>query len=276
MEKHFVYLSEDEFINEAVNLVEEAKKRGIVLRIIGAVAVYISLKNKPEVLSIYKSLGRLGDKEPLFTDLDMAAYGEHRGKITQMFKELGFEPDRAINTLFGHKRQVYYHPQGKYHVDVFFNKLEFSHDVFFGEKPGKGRLELDYPTITLADLVLEKLQIHQINLKDVIDLMALFIAHDIEESDKSGSINGKHIAKILADDWGFWYDATNNLNKVRAYANECLKNRKLDEHTHSTIVSKIERLYKIIEEEPKTKNWLKRSKVGDKKPWYREVEELTR
>ena len=274
MRKGFVYLSEDEFVAESIILVDEAKKLGITLRILGALAVYISLKNKPEVLSVFRGLGRLGNNELLFTDLDLAAYGDQRGEITRLFKELGFEPDRVINTLFGHKRHVYYHPQSKYHVDVFFNKLEFSHDVVFGDKLGKGRLELDYPTITLADIILEKLQIHQINLKDIIDLIVMFIGHDIGENDKKGIINGRHIARVLADDWGFWYDAMTNSDKVKVCMNKYFVEGKLDKYTQSIAVSGIDKLSKMIEEEPKTKKWLKRAKVGDKKPWYREVEEL--
>ncbi len=103
---------------------------------------------------------------PLFTDLDLAGYNKQGGDINKFFtKELGFQPDTLVNGMFGHKRRIYYHPQNKYHVDVFMDKLEFSHAVDFGEKPGSGRLELDSPTITAVDIVLEKLQIHEINEK---------------------------------------------------------------------------------------------------------------
>jgi len=63
---------------------------------------------------------------------------------------LGFRPDSVINGFFGDRRLIYYEPSDKFHVDIFLDKLEFSHDVIFGKKPGDGRLELDYPTIALA------------------------------------------------------------------------------------------------------------------------------
>ncbi|MEI6308399.1 MAG: hypothetical protein WCP58_02000 [bacterium] len=69
-------------------------------------------------------------------------------------------------------------------MDVFYARLNFSHPVEFGRIPGKGRLELDFPTIALADIVLEKLQIHFINKKDLIDLILLFCGHELAETDQ--------------------------------------------------------------------------------------------
>jgi len=160
---HFVEMSEEEFLKEALGIVEKAQNRGVYLRILGALAVYIHSLDKPECINAFKSLERLGEGKPIFTDLDLIGYSKQQKEITKLFEELKFQPDRMINVLFAGKRLIFYHPQGKYHVDVFLNKLEFSHDVNFGDKPGSGRLELDYPTITLADIVLEKLQIHYIN-----------------------------------------------------------------------------------------------------------------
>jgi hypothetical protein len=52
---------------------------------------------------------------------------------------------------------------------IFLNKLEVSHILDFDNKPGSGSLELDYRTIS-TDPVLEKLQIPEINRKDLIDV----------------------------------------------------------------------------------------------------------
>jgi len=178
--------------------------------------------------------------------------------------------------MFGHKRRIYYHPQNKYHVDIFLNKLEFSHTVDFGEKPGSGRLELDSPTITAVDIVLEKLQIHEINKKDLIDLIALFIVHDVHDQFGKNGVDGSYVAKILSDEWGFWYDATENLNKVRLLAEELSAKGKLETDHHQTVLQRTDKLLDLIANTPKTKNWEKRAKTGTKKPWYREVEEVVR
>jgi hypothetical protein len=49
----------------------------------------------------------------------------------------------------------------------------------------KDRLEKDYPTIPLEELMLEKLQIVKINEKDIKDLIVLILEHEIGENGKS-------------------------------------------------------------------------------------------
>ncbi|MEM0052897.1 MAG: hypothetical protein QXL89_01705 [Nitrososphaeria archaeon] len=266
---HFITLNEDEFINEALNIVSKAEEKGIILRILGSLAVRLYVSDNPQALLLHRK--RLNVPEQVFTDLDLIGYGKQRGSIEKFFSDLQYQPDRIVNRIFGDRRLIFYHPKGYFIVDVFLNKLEFSHDVYFGEKPGKGRLELSYPAITPTDLVLEKLQIHKINKKDLIDLAALFLVKDVNSDPLS--IDGLYIAKILSQDWGFWYDATNNLNKLKYIVKELLDLKELQEEVCSKIIQKVDSLLSIIDKEPKSKDWIKRSQIGTKKPWYREVEE---
>lgn len=271
-EIHFVGLPEEKFLEEAISIVEKAKERGIQLRIIGALAVYIHSDHCPNCREKFKVLGRFGEGQPMFTDLDLMGYGKQNKHIKKLFEEvLKFKPDFYINRLFGSKRRIYYHPKGYYHVDIFFDKLEFSHDVNF-----KNRLELDYPTICLADLVLEKTQIHEINRKDIVDLIVLFLGHEVTDSHSKETVDGKYIAKVLADDWGFYYDATNNLNLVKKFAEDFMKEGKLTEEEYKIVIDRVDKLLAMIEAEPKTRKWRKRAKTGTKKPWYRQVEEVVR
>ena len=272
-EPHFVGLPEAEFAREAVRIVEAARERGAELRVLGALAIY--LHSSEELREKMRSLGRLGEGAATFTDLDLAGYRKHSKEVKRLFeRELGFKPDFYVNRLFGSKRLIYYHPQGLYHVDVFFDKLEFSHDVEFGKAPGKGRLELDYPTISITDLVLEKLQIHEINRKDIVDLIAIFLAHPVSDDSGKENIDGGYIARLLANDWGFWYDATSNLRKVLSFAERFGEEGALAPEQVSLVKERVEGLERMIEEAPKSKAWIKRSKKGTSKPWYREVGEL--
>jgi len=272
-----VGMKPSEFINEVLGLVEKASKKGIVVRILGAVAVYIHSSHDPEALAIYDRTGRISGEKTLFTDLDLAAYSKQRKEIFDFFeKDMGFNYDPVMKAIYGHKRLIYFHPANLYHVDVFFDKLEFNHDVEWGSKPGKGRLELDYPTISLADIVLEKTQITRINRKDLVDLAVLFKAHDVCREESRECINGDYIASILADDWGFWYDATNNLVKLKELVNQLVSEGKISGECGKIIAERVDKLLAIINEKPKTKKWINRSKIGTSKPWYREVEEIVR
>jgi hypothetical protein len=272
---HFVEMGEDEFLKEAIGIVEKAQSRGLFLRMLGSLAVY---KNSVSsgYSDVFKSLARFGEGMPFFTDLDLAAYGKQRDHIDRLFKEMSFEPDAMVNSIFGHKRLIYYHPQRKYHIDVFLNRLEFSHDVEFGEKPGSGRLELDYPTISAADIVLEKLQIHQINRKDLVDLIMVFIVHDVQDQSTKNAVDGGYIAQVLSDDWGFWYDATTNLGMVKSLLNEFMKEGKLTAALGQTALQRIDKLLDIVVSTPKSRNWGKRAKAGTSKPWFREVDDIVR
>ena len=272
---NFVQMSEDEFLKESIGIVEKAQSHGVCLRILGSLAVYIRARDAGHG-DLFKSLGRFGEGMPLFTDLDLAAYGKQRGAIDKIFRELAFQPDTLVNGMFGHKRLIYYHPQRKFHVDIFLNKLEFSHDVEFGEKPGEGRLEIDYPSITAADIVLEKLQIHQINRKDLIDLITLFLVHDVQGQFGKDAIDGAYIGKILSSEWGFWYDATANLEKVRGLLQALEKEGKLTRSQSQIVEQRLEKLLDYVKNTPKERSWEKRARTGTKKAWYREVEEVQR
>src|SRR5579875_803800 len=143
-----VAISDEEFLRESLSLVESAKKEGVVLRILGGFAVYIH--SNDECRRLQKKLGRLGEGKPSFTDLDLAGYNKQWKEINRFFSNsIRYPADRETNALYGGRRLVFFHPKYRYPVDVFIDKLEFSHTIDFG-KPGKdGRLELDYPTLNL-------------------------------------------------------------------------------------------------------------------------------
>ncbi len=266
-------VSDSFFVEESVRVVNEAEKRGIILRILGALAIHIHC---PEYEQIHYGLDRLGTGNSTFTDIDYVAYKKQSGKIRDLFeKEIGYLADPYVLYLFGGKRLIYNHPKGLYYIDVFFDELDYSHVVKFG-KPDSGRLELDSPTITLADLVLEKTQIHEINEKDIKDLLVLFLEHNIEDKESREAVNGSYIAQVLADDWGFWYDATNNLEKVKSFTDQYLAQGKLTDDHMEKVKGRIDELLQMIQDEPKTKSWNKRAKKGVSKQWWQDVEEVYR
>ncbi len=270
-----VQMSPDEFVREAVRIVEEASRRKVVLRVLGALAIYIHSMHDQDAIGVYRSVGRL-EGSAMFTDLDLAAYSKQRGDVMRFFeRELGFSCHSIMKALYGHKRLIYFHPAGLYYVDVFFDKLEFNHDVVWGSAPGRGRLELDYPTVSLADLVLEKLQITRITRKDLVDLIVLLKAHDVCTESRE-CIDADHIAVMLSDDWGFWYDAVNNLRKLKELSDKLVAEGKISESVASAVKSRAEKILSAVDSRPKSLRWIMRSKIGTSRPWYREVEDVLR
>jgi len=268
-------MSAEEMMRDAVSLVDEARDRDIVLRVIGGMGIYIHChRHHAEVAEVYRKVGRLGHS--LLGDLDLIAYSSQRKDVVGFLeKKKHLVPNIRFNFMFGFKRMIYV-KTGYYEIDVFFDKLQYSHDILFGSKREQGRLELDFPTISLTDLALSKLQIHRITMKDLVDVGLLFLFHDLGENESPETINAAKIAQVLAEDWGFWYDADSNLKQAIAACDSLSSNGKTPVAHYETIKSRIEKLLAVIDETPKSGNWQKRAKVGTTKPWYREVEEVVR
>lgn len=257
------------FLNEAVRIVDEAEKQGIRLRVMGALAVRLS---SVEFSELHKRLRRLGaaSETSEFTDIDVIGYGGQRSRMEPFFKSIKYSPHpqaRKIPVVWS-DRHMYLNPDGLCHVDVFFDKLEMSHTLDL-----RGRLELDYPTITAADLLLEKMQIVQINEKDIKDSIVLIRSHELAETESKGQLNIKHLAEVLANDWGFWYTVTSNLAKTREYATE---QESLLATEKDDVSLKINAILKAIEEQPKTMNFNMRARIGTKKKWYNDIGETFR
>lgn len=239
------------------NLMEEAKKRDITIRILGAIA----FRTHCPIFKHYEYLaGRL------LSDIDFAAYSKEKKQVEEMFIDLGYDIDKYSKVLFQGTRYIFYNPEG-IHSDIFFDKLEMCHDVNFA-----GRLELDYPTISLADLFFEKVQIVQINEKDLIDTAVLIREHHVGSGDEE-TINSDYISTILSNDWGFWRTTTLNLDKISQYVKNAVF---FEEADKKDITEKIQLLMKVIGEKPKSFSWRMRARIGEKRKWYRDVEEFER
>lgn len=255
-------MDHDEFVRQALELVQSAEERGIHLRLLGAVAFRIHC---PAHKDLQVSMNRV------LTDIDFAAYYKQEKAIDKFFlQDLKFEAQTASLTpglMLG--RKIYYDSTEKRpHVDVFFDKLDMCHVVSWE----KGRLSIDNPTISLADLMLEKLQIVHINEKDIKDVMMLVREHEIGDVDDE-TINGHYISSIMAKDWGFYYTSTMNLKKVKSLMVEY---DAFTESDREVVAARIDDLLDRIEAAPKSLGWKIRAKVGTKKQWYNDVEEVER
>lgn len=250
------------FIDEALSCVQDAAEEGIILRIMGGMGIYL---HSQEYKQLWERLSRLGEK--VFTDIDFASYGRFRVKIFEFFKKRGYEVDQRLFMHYGMKRHIYFGGRVPM-IEVFLDKLEMNHTINFDK-----RLEVDSPTIPLAELLLQKMQIVKINEKDIKDAIVLLTAHDVGETDKE-TINLEALANAgLVSDWGFYYTVTTNLQKVKEYVQ---KTTTLDGNDSKRIINeRIDKILNYLEGQPKTLSWKLRAKVGTKKQWYNDVEDWT-
>ncbi|MBW3592628.1 MAG: hypothetical protein KY396_02945, partial [Actinobacteria bacterium] len=131
------------------------------------------------------------------------------------------------------------------------------------------RLELERVTVPLAELLLTKLQIAELNEKDVRDTLALLHSHEIAERD-GNVVNAARVAELCAGDWGLWRTITGNLAATR----ERIGNYGLADDDQELLRTRIDALLERIEREPKSRGWKLRAKIGERKRWYELPEEV--
>jgi hypothetical protein len=258
----------NDIIRKAVEIVDEAKQIGGIIRIIGGLAILI---HSLEYENLFYRLDRLGLGDRQITDIDFITYRSSIKFIDQVLQKLGYKLDYRVALFYGDSRRIYYSNDGTYQVDIFIERLNYNHLIEFST-PGCKRLELDYPTITPSDLLLEKLQIHKIAEKDIKDIILLLRAHELKMDDYRDAIDLKRLEDTLGKDWGFWYETKLNLKKVLFFTKKYVREKIIDEESAQNVDGKVSMLLKFLDEMPKTSEWIKRANIGDKKKWWKEIE----
>jgi hypothetical protein len=266
------------FLEEAERIVGSAGEKGLILRVMGGIGVAIHSRGFE---GFSRKLSRVGAGERIsgqeFSDIDLIGYRRQRDEVSRLLMDEGYIKRRATLSSAASERQIYYHPKGWFYVDVFYDKLLVAnHPLDF-----RGRLELDYPTITATDLLLEKIQMWEaFSEKDLKDCMTLIRAHRVAPGEERETINPDYIAGLLSDDWGFWYTATMNLRRIRDFTLNVetlgpkanIDPSSLTPEDIEDIAGKVDRILEQIDEKPKSLKWRVRSKVGTVRRWYNPVE----
>jgi hypothetical protein len=233
---------------EVKRIIDFARARGVQMRVIGGLAVKIQCPNAQ-----HRSLARK------YGDIDVVGYKKQRLEIMQALEEIGYIPNRRFNSLQGHRRLLFVHPDEIYDLDIFLDVFTMCHELDF-----TGRLEIDKYTIPLPDLILSKLQVIELTEKDVRDIFALLNDHEVGESDDPGVLDVRYIAEVCGKDWGWYKTITTNVDKVLALSDDFLESSKMKD----TITSRLQKIKEAILSAPKTMKWKLRSLVGERMRWY--------
>jgi hypothetical protein len=242
---------------EALQLVTLAGQRGCVLRLMGALAIE---RRCPKSWGIAKAAGRST------ADIDLMGRAGEWQRLIDVFENHGYELDERHAMLHGKERLNFFHHSG-YRVDVFLDKLTMCHDIDL-----RRRLEIHPETLSLADLLLQKLQIVELTHKDVIDMFVLLREHEVGGDESV--INALYIASLLGIDWGFYHTAMQNLIHVKDES--IFEVKALTEEDRGVVLKRIEVMAAEIEAHPKSFAWKVRAKLGTRMRWYREVGDLVR
>lgn len=250
----------EDFMQERTRILEalgQEENRHVILRLIGALAFRTHC---PQFGYLQDSLGRV------FTDIDFASYRRFFADIQRVMAQLGYQEDKMVSRLFSETRMLFHDPLCGRHIDVFFDQLRFSHRL-----PLIGRLEAEELTLPLAELLLEKMQIVQINEKDLIDTLMLLREHVVGDGDQE-TINADVITGLTSTDWGLWRTVTGNLAMVKEFLK---KYPQLADEDRRIVAERVDTLRRRIDQAPKSVQWKLRARIGERVKWYEDVEELS-
>lgn len=248
---------DEDILVAAGQILEGAKRKGLTVRLLGGTAVRMCCPS-----ATHRSLARS------YPDIDLITYKKDSKALGDLLAEMGVEPVPMFNALHGDKRMLFMDEKHNRQVDVFIDFFEMCHRFDF-----RKRMLLDDKTLPMADLLLTKLQIVEINEKDYKDIICMIIDHPISETDDKDSVNAAYIASLCAGDWGIWRTITRNLDWVRAFVKDF---KEMDPETRDSTVSRINALLARIDGEPKGLGWRMRAKIGDKVVWYDTPERVGR
>lgn len=244
-------------LDECTRILTEAERQNILLRVIGGMAIRLHspiATSRPELQREY-------------ADLDFVTATPDDQRMRPLFESLGFTPNARFNALQGKTRMIFNSPDGEWHIDIFINEFRMCHVIRFS----RTRLMADPMTIPLAELLLTKMQIVEINQKDIKDIVALILEHPFGSGDNE-TISIDRILELTSKDWGLYTTISDNIERMTDY----VKRIELPDRDVQTIVCQLNELKSRMIQAEKTFSWKLRAMFGKTFRWYEEPEDAAR
>jgi hypothetical protein len=237
-------------IAEAERISAAARASKVPVKLVGGAAV-----------NLHSRSAREAPLKRKYGDLDFVASSKQQASVQKLFESLGYEGDRRFNTLNGHQRLLYLDGVNGRQIDVFIDRMKMCHVIELANRLGG-----DDACLTPADLLLSKLQVFEVNMKDLVDSIALLLDHPIADHEDD-AINAAYLAQLLSQDWGLYRTLQLNTARVRDAAKEMPV-------PADTVNQRLDQLWDRVEAHPKSLKWRLRAKVGDRVSWYELPEEV--
>jgi hypothetical protein len=255
---------------EARTIVDHGNEAGVVVRLTGGLAV-----------RHYAIDLEFAERE--YSDIDLIGFKRQVSEIGEVFRDLGYVENKHVSMATGNGQLQFFMPETgpkrtqsdralpvltetppSDHIDVFLDAMRMDHDLDF-----RDRLEINTYAIDPADLFLSKLQIVNLNEKDVHDVTTLVKDVYVDFQPHPGVLDLQHVAEVCAADWGLYIDVMNNIDTVV----ENLDDYDLSPRDAARVRRTLELAQDMMTEQAKTLRWRLRARIGKRVRWYSEVEE---
>lgn len=246
--------------SEARDLVAAAAGAGVVVRVVGSTGIHLHCAAAAAAQERVERSGK---------DIDLIVRSRDRKRLRTLLEGRGYVVDRDLLVAMEGMRFCFTHTETRIELDVFVDRMEFSHTIDLSR-----RLELDAHTVPLEDLLLQKLQVHDLTRNDLLDAVVLLATHPValEGSDRE-QIDAGYVAGLLARDWGFHHTAVANLERIaralRGAEGEALGGPAVV----APALTGAETLHAAIDAAAKSRAWRLRARIGERVQWWEDVDE---
>lgn len=241
---------------EGRGLVEQATQQGLGLRLLGGMGIRLLLDD-----AYPRNLARN------YGDLDLIIRRRDARALEPLLVGRGWQPAVAFNALNGARRMLFHDPGSPAQVDVFVETFEMCHKLpLSASLDWAGKL-----TLPAADLLMSKLQIVHLNAKDRNDCYALQIGC-ATAGDDLRRLDIDRIADLTREDWGINHTFELNIEVLDQHVDQI----DLDQSQVGVVREGLATLRQAMHDAPKTRSWKLRAKIGERKRWYDEPEEVDR
>jgi len=240
----------EDTIAEAERVAEAARSQGVAVKLLGGAGIHL-----------HSPSAHHAPLKRKYGDLDYVISSKNRKAALAFFPGIGYEANDRFNLMQGDRRLYFFDGSNGKQVDVFIDVIRMSHVIDL-----RGRLAHNGPCATPSDLLLSKLQIYEVNKKDLVDVTALILDHPIASNDDE-AIDADYVARLACEDWGLCRTMQLNLEKLRHAVSEL-------DVDQDVVNARLDHLWAAVEAGPKPLKWRMRAQVGDRIRWYELPEEV--
>jgi hypothetical protein len=240
---------------EVERIIRAGETAGIRLRVLGGLAVYLTCPSAMTHARLKRS----------YADIDLMGLEKDGSHLGQLFTQLGYAPDQRFNALHGRTRMIFYNPDDGSHVDVFLDKFQMCHILDLRERLLEG-----YISLTLADLLITKIQIVEMNEKDIKDILAILLDHAIG-SEAPDRLDLDYFIRLTSNDWGLYTTLGDNLVKSKEHLLDYLQGKEVN-----LVEQRVDQILQTMQTAPKSFRWRARAKIGRRMEWYDLPDEVKR
>jgi len=247
---------------EAARMLDGLGAAGVTARLLGGLGVAAH-----DHVQIPQTLQRV------FADIDLVISAKSGGRASEAIAGLGYVPNARFNALHGARRLLFYDVANRRQVDVFVGSFKMCHSLQLGNV-----LDQHPTALSAADLLLTKLQIVQLNRKDVLDAVRLLLAHELSDP-ATATVEGvpsgadalaiDRVVSITRLDWGWHTTISDNLATVDSWLDQLLAAPDV-----VRVRQRIAVLLDAMANAPKAARWRARAALGRRVPWYELPEEV--